>query len=310
MDETARIASLRARYGAALVDEGLRQHPTAFLDLVGWSDELDPHYTLLWLEFTYGGVYKRGVLDERTRTLVVVGQFVTLNELEELPVHIRAALDAGAKPREVLEVILQTTVYLGYSRARRAAAVFRGVMVELGRLEELLASAPPPEGQGRPRDLDRERAQWQDEYPERAAMLERYGWVRLSPGLMLQPFHHRHTVERIDRVDEDYTRRWLDCIYAGMYMRGILDERTRILCIIGELFVAGDVDQAQNHMRGVLHHGATPREVLEVILQSTIYVGMPRFIRFIAALERVLETEGRLGELRAPAAPGAPGLAA
>jgi alkylhydroperoxidase/carboxymuconolactone decarboxylase family protein YurZ len=95
-----------------------------------------------------------------------------------------------------------------------------------------------------------------------------------------------------------------------MYMRGILDERTRILCIIGELFVAGDVDQAQNHMRGVLHHGATPREVLEVILQSTIYVGMPRFIRFIAALERVLETEGRLDELRAPPAPGTPGTAA
>jgi hypothetical protein len=67
------------------------------------------------------------------------------------------------------------------------------------------------------------------------------------------------------------------------------------------LFVAGDVDQAQNHMRGVLHHGAKPREILEVILQSTIYAGMPRFIRFIAALERVLEAEGRLDELRAPA---------
>ena len=302
MDERARIARLRERYGDALVDEGLRQHPTAFLDLIGWSDELDPHYTRLWLEFTYGGVYKRGILDERTRTLVVVGQFVTLNELEELPVHIRAALDAGVKPREVLEVILQTTVYLGYSRTRRAAAVFRKVMVELGLLEELLASAPPPEGKGLPRDFERERATWQDDYPERAAMLERYGWERLSPGLMLQPFHHRHTVERVDRVDPDYTRRWLECIYAGMYMRGILDERTRILCIIGNRFVAGDVDQAQNHMRGVLYHGATPREVLEVILQSTIYAGMPRFIRFIAALERVLETEGRLDELRAAGA--------
>ena len=302
MDERARIARLRERYGDALVDEGLRQHPTAFLDLIGWSDELDPHYTRLWLEFTYGGVYKRGILDERTRTLVVVGQFVTLNELEELPVHIRAALDAGVKPREVLEVILQTTVYLGYSRTRRAAAVFRKVMVELGLLEELLASAPPPEGKGLPRDLERERATWQDDYPERAAMLERYGWERLSPGLMLQPFHHRHTVERVDRVDPDYTRRWLECIYAGMYMRGILDERTRILCIIGNLFVAGDVDQAQNHMRGVLYHGATPREVLEVILQSTIYAGMPRFIRFIAALERVLEKEGRLDEMRAAGA--------
>ena len=110
MDETARIERLRERYGAALIDEGLKQHPTGFLDHIEWSDELDPHYTRLWLEFTYGGVYRRGVLDERTRTLIVVGQFVTLDELDELPVHIRAALAAGWAPREVLEVISHLVV--------------------------------------------------------------------------------------------------------------------------------------------------------------------------------------------------------
>lgn len=298
MDRMERISRLRQRYGDALIDAGLRQHPEDFLALIEWSDELDPHYTRLWLEFTYAGLYVRGVLDDRTRQLVLVGQFVAMNELEELPVHVRAALAAGARPREILEVVLQTTVYFGQSRARRAAAVLRQTMADLGRLEELLADAPGPEGQGLARDLESERARWQDDYPERETLLARYGWQRLSPGLMLQPFHHRHTVERIDRVDPDYTRRWLDCIYSGMYMRGVLDERTRILCIIGELFVAGDVDQARNHMRGVLHHGVTPREVLEIILQSTIHAGMPRFIRFIAALEQVLETEGRLAELR------------
>lgn len=300
MVEGERITRLRQRYGDALIDAGLRQHAYDFVDQVAWSDELDPHYTRLWLEFTYGGLYDRGILDDRTRQLVIVGQFVALNELEELPVHIRAAIAAGAAPREVLEVILQSTVYFGYSRARRASAVFRRTLAELGRLDEVLAGAPAPEGKGLARDLEAERARWRDNYPERETLLARYGWERLSPGLMLQPYHHRYTVERIDRVDPDYTRRWLDCVYAGMYMRGVLDERTRILCIIGELFVAGDVDQARNHMRGILHHGVKPREVLEVILQSTIHAGMPRFIRFIAALEQVLETEGRLDELRLP----------
>ena len=44
-------------------------------------------------------------------------------------------------------------------------------------------------------------------------------------------------------------------------------------------------------------HGASAREVLEVILQSTIYAGMPRFVRFVAILEGILEKEGRLAEL-------------
>ena len=37
--------------------------------------------------------------------------------------------------------------------------------------------------------------------------------------------------------------------------------------------------------------------MLEVILQSTIYAGMPRFVRVVALLQRVLEEQGRLGEL-------------
>ena len=67
--------------------------------------------------------------------------------------------------------------------------------------------------------------------------------------------------------------------------------------MIGELFVMGEFIQAENHIRNALTHGATPREVLEVILQSTIYVGMPRFVRVVALLQRILEEDGRLVEL-------------
>jgi alkylhydroperoxidase/carboxymuconolactone decarboxylase family protein YurZ len=82
-----------------------------------------------------------------------------------------------------------------------------------------------------------------------------------------------------------------------MYLRGILDDKTRVLCVVGELFVMGEFHQAENHIRGALMHGASPREVLEVILQSTIYAGMPRFVRFVAILENILEKQGRLAEL-------------
>ena len=61
--------------------------------------------------------------------------------------------------------------------------------------------------------------------------------------------------------------------------------------------VAGEFHQAENHIRNALQHGASPREVLEVILQSTIYAGMPRFIRFVGILESALKEQGRLGEI-------------
>ena len=295
-----RIEQLRAKYGAEAVDNALRLHSLDFLGSIEWADELDQHYAKLLVDFTYGGMYRRGVLDDRTRCLVVVGQMVAMDEMEELPQHIRGALDCGATPREVLEVILQTTVYLGYSKARRAARICRRVLNERGRLHEVTATQLPVDGGRSQRSLQQERLTWKiaaDQAPRVDTLLEKYTWQSLSPGLRLQPTHHVQSVERMDRVDQHFNKLWLDYIYSGMYSRGVLDDRTRILCVVGELFVMGDFHQAENHIRNALAQGATPREVLEVILQSTIYAGMPRFVRFVAILESILEKEGRLSEI-------------
>jgi len=45
-----------------------------------------------------------------------------MEDREQFAVHIRNALDY-ASPREVLEVILQATVYLGYSKTMPAVRV-------------------------------------------------------------------------------------------------------------------------------------------------------------------------------------------
>jgi alkylhydroperoxidase/carboxymuconolactone decarboxylase family protein YurZ len=298
--DRARIDALKRKYGTRVVDNAAALHGEDLDALFGWADELDQAYAKLVLDFTYGGMFTRGVLDDRTRTLVVVGQMVAMDEMEELPIHIRAALSHGAGAREVFEVILQTAVYLGYSKARRAARVFKRVLSDLGRLDEITQSQLPVDGGRSQRTLADERPHWQidvDAAPELAGLLDKYGWRRLSPGLRLQPTHHVQSVSRMDRVDQNFNALWLDYIYSGMYARGILDDRTRILCVVGELYVMGDVVQGENHIRNALAQGATPREVLEVILQSTIYAGMPRFVRFVALLEKILGEQGRLHEI-------------
>ena len=294
-----RVAALEQKYGAAPIEQAQRLHGQDFASAVDWADDLDPHYTKIWLDFTYGGMFKRGILDERTRTLVVVGQFVALDELDQLPVHLRGALEAGATPREALEVILQLGVYVGYPRMVRATRVFRQVIRDLGRMDEITSTQLPLTGPSRRSEAE-ERAAWQtppDQVPRRDELLKKYGVRSLGPGLRLQPTHHVQSADRLDRVDPHFNKLWLEFIYAGMYSRGVLDDRTRILCIVGELYVFGEFHQAEHHIRNALTAGATPREVLEVILQSTIYAGMPRFVRFIAILERALEEQGRLHEI-------------
>ena len=296
---STRLAHLKKKYGTRAIDGLARVQPDHIAAHVAWCDGLDPHFTRLWLEFTYGGMSGRGILDERTRCLVLVGQFLVIEEPEQFAIQIHNAL-RHASPREVLEVLLQATVYLGYPKIIRATRVFTQVLKKLGRLNEITQTQLPISGRSASRSLEKERKTWgvsEKDCPRQEELLRKFGWEGLSTGFRLQPSHHHKTVEQLERVDQHFLKLWLDYIYAGMYTRGILDDKTRILCVIGELFVMGEFIQAENHMRNALTHGATPREVLEVILQSTIYVGMPRFVRVVSLLQRILEEDGRLGEL-------------
>src|SRR5688500_13328102 len=78
-----RVERLKQKYDAAAIDNGMRLRPDDFLDEVEWRDAIDQHYTRAWLEFTYGGLFTRRNLDERTRLLVAIAQFLAMGELEE-----------------------------------------------------------------------------------------------------------------------------------------------------------------------------------------------------------------------------------
>jgi alkylhydroperoxidase/carboxymuconolactone decarboxylase family protein YurZ len=104
-------------------------------------------------------------------------------------------------------------------------------------------------------------------------------------------------VQRLDKIDQNYLNLWLTLIYEGLYRRGVLDDKTRVLCIIGICTVLDELPQNYNHQRNALMLGATPREVLEVLLHSTFFCGMPRSLRGVAVLERILGEQNRMNEL-------------
>ncbi|MBM3343866.1 MAG: carboxymuconolactone decarboxylase family protein [Betaproteobacteria bacterium] len=305
--QARRLAQLKQKYGARGIDGLLRAQPHAALQHIEWCDAVDAQFTRQWLDFVYGGMTGRGVLDERTRCLILVGQFLVMNDEAQFAMHIRNALD-HASAREVLEVILQATVYLGYPKIMPAVKVFTRIAKKLGRLKEITKSPLSIAGGGK-RSLEAERASWglsEQDFPRREELMRRFGWEGISTGLRLQPSHHHKTVEQLERVDPHFLKLWLDWIYAGMYVRGILDDKTRILCVIGELMVMGEFIQAENHIRNALTHGATPREVMEVVLQSTVYVGMPRFVRVVALLERIFKELGVFDQITRTMLPVSP----
>jgi alkylhydroperoxidase/carboxymuconolactone decarboxylase family protein YurZ len=292
---------LAARYGREAVENARRLRPHDFRYLAEWRDTLDPEYTRVWLDFTFGGLLARRVLDDRTRYLVTIAQFTVMGELEELDGEIRGAIANGVDPQEILEAIIQTSVYCGHPRTNRAGKLFTEIAAELGLLDKLAKNPPPIKERDAARDLEKERADWvvtEKDFPRREALLKKYGWRGISTGLRVQQQQHADAVDRLDKTSPSFLQLWLDFIYEGLYSRGVLDDRTRILLMVGNCVALRETVQTEHHMKGAMRNGATPKEVLEVLLQSTQHVGMVGTLNTFRILQKVLAEQGRLDEIR------------
>jgi 4-carboxymuconolactone decarboxylase len=75
----------------------------------------------------WGDVWQRPGLDLKTRSLVTVAMLTALGKTHELKGHVRGALNNGATPQEIQEVLLHASIYCGLPAAvegfRAAAAV-------------------------------------------------------------------------------------------------------------------------------------------------------------------------------------------
>jgi 4-carboxymuconolactone decarboxylase len=133
-----------------------------------------------------------------------------------------------------------------------------------------------------------------DKEEKRKHLYGRYNNNALDTGIRLQGEHFLHRVEEFDELDPEWTDAWLTWIYDKLYNRTVLDPKTRILVVLGECCVLGAEQQIANHIRSAMRAGATEAEVLEVILQSAIYGGMPRAVAAMKSFRALMNDLGKL----------------
>lgn len=92
-----------------------------------------PDFARYVLEFSFGDIYAREGLGLRERELATVAALCALgNAQPQLRVHVHAALHVGCTPAEVVEVVMQMSVYAGFPAALNGLSVVRGVFSEAG----------------------------------------------------------------------------------------------------------------------------------------------------------------------------------
>ncbi len=97
---------------------------------IGRTTEFTADFQDFITRYAWGEVWGRPSLDRRTRSCITLTALVALGRLDELELHVRAALRNGLTEQEIAEVLLQCAVYCGVPAANSAFAVAQRVLSE------------------------------------------------------------------------------------------------------------------------------------------------------------------------------------
>jgi 4-carboxymuconolactone decarboxylase len=97
--------------------------------------DIAPDFARLLIEFPFGDIYSRPGLDLKSREIAVVAALTALgNATPQLKVHIHGALNVGCTKQEVVEIIIQMSVYAGFPAALNGLFAAKEVFAERGKL--------------------------------------------------------------------------------------------------------------------------------------------------------------------------------
>lgn len=97
---------------------------------IGRTTELTADFQNFITRYAWGEIWDRPGLDRRTRSCITLTALVALGRLDELGLHVRAALRNGLTEQEIAEVLLQCAVYCGVPAANSAFAAAQRVLSE------------------------------------------------------------------------------------------------------------------------------------------------------------------------------------
>ena len=77
-------------------------------------------------------------------------------------------------------------------------------------------------------------------------------------------------------------------VFGGFWSRPQLDLRSRSLCTVAQLAALGKTEELRGHLYGALNIGITREELIEVLMQTACYAGVPAAVNALNAAADVL----------------------
>src|SRR3954452_8835671 len=95
--------------------------------------DIAPKLTQLTDDVLFGDVWERPGLSKRDRSLITVTALVALYRTEQMPFHMRRAIENGVTQDELVELITHLAFYAGWPNAMTAMTTAKRVFAENNR---------------------------------------------------------------------------------------------------------------------------------------------------------------------------------
>jgi 4-carboxymuconolactone decarboxylase len=92
--------------------------------------DIAPHLAEITDKILFGDVWENPMLSPRDRSLITITSLISLYRINELPFHLKKALENGISKDEIIETITHLAFYAGWPNAMTATQIARKVFEE------------------------------------------------------------------------------------------------------------------------------------------------------------------------------------
>ena len=85
-------------------------------------------------ESEWGGVWTRGPLDDKTKSIITLSVLISLRAEGEIALHTKGAINNGVSPDEIVALLTHASVYAGVPSAVSAIKIIKRTLQEMGEI--------------------------------------------------------------------------------------------------------------------------------------------------------------------------------
>ena len=94
--------------------------------------DFDAPFQEMITEGAWGTLWADETISKRERSMLTLALLAATGNFDEIPMHIRACANTGAKPQDVLQAFLHVAVYAGVPKANHAIKLAKETYKEMG----------------------------------------------------------------------------------------------------------------------------------------------------------------------------------